>query len=116
MTDSIEFYGYVRTTRSIKRADVVLFLIDATLPVSGVDKKLAGLIHEQDKSCILVINKWDLAKDQAETGDYEDYLTKILPGLRFAPRVDNQKGCNLIGMTQVLIMFIVTGSDRGNRH
>jgi GTP-binding protein len=39
MADSIEFYSYVRATRSIQRADVVLFLIDAAVPVSQVDKK-----------------------------------------------------------------------------
>jgi GTP-binding protein len=85
MADSIEFYSYVRAERSIRRADVILFLIDATVPISQVDKKLARMIEEENKSCILVVNKWDLAKDQAETGDYEDYLTKLLPGLKYAP-------------------------------
>ena len=85
MTDSIEFYSYIRATQSICRADVVLFLIDATEPVSQVDKKLAGYIAQEYKSCIIVINKWDLAKKSAVTGDYEQYLTKLLPGLRYAP-------------------------------
>ena len=85
MGDSIEFYGYVRATRSISRADVVWFLIDATVPVSQVDKKLGSLIAEEHKSCILVINKWDLAKDVAGTDDYEDYLTAKLPALKAAP-------------------------------
>jgi GTP-binding protein len=85
MSGSIEFYGYVRATHSIRRADVVLFLIDATEPVSRVDKKIAGFIAGEYKSCIIVINKWDLAKDTAVTGDYEQYLTAQLPGLRYAP-------------------------------
>ncbi|MGB2864990.1 MAG: ribosome biogenesis GTPase Der [Sedimentisphaerales bacterium] len=85
MADSIEFYSNVRATRSIQRADVVLFLIDAAVMVSQVDKKLAKFIAEEYKSCIIVVNKWDLAKDSAATEDYEDYLTKLLPGLRYAP-------------------------------
>jgi GTP-binding protein len=85
IADSIEFYSYVRVTRSIRRADVVLFLIDATVPVSQVDKKVARFIAEEYKSCILVVNKWDLAKETAVTSDYEEYLTKLLPGLRYAP-------------------------------
>ncbi len=85
MADDIEFYSYVRATRSIQRADVVWFLIDATLPLSQVDKRLARLIVEEHKSCILVVNKWDLAKDSAATGDYEDYLTAMLPALKYAP-------------------------------
>jgi len=85
IADSIEFYSYVRATQSVQRADVVLLMIDATVPVSQVDKKLARYIAGEYKSCIIVINKWDLAKDTAATGDYEDYLTKLLPGLKYAP-------------------------------
>jgi GTP-binding protein len=85
MSDDIEFYSYVRATRSIHRADVVMFLIDAAVPVSQVDKKLAKLIQDEHKTCILVVNKWDLAKGVAVTSDYEDYLARELPGLRFAP-------------------------------
>lgn len=81
----IEFYGYVRATRSIQRADVVLFLIDATLKISQVDKKLANFIADEFKACIIVINKWDLAKDRADTEDYEDYLDEALPGMKYAP-------------------------------
>jgi GTP-binding protein len=83
--NSIEFYSYVRATRSIQRADVVWMMIDATEPVGQVDKSLARLIAEEFRTCILVVNKWDLAKDVAATGDYEQYLTKTLPGLRYAP-------------------------------
>ncbi len=85
MADDIEFYSYVRATRSIRRADVVLFLIDATEPVSQVDKKLAKFIIDEYKTCIIIINKWDLAKDRAATDDYEDYLGKVLTGLKYAP-------------------------------
>jgi len=85
VADSIEFYSYVRATRSIQRADIVLFLIDAAVPVSQVDKKLAKFITDEYKSCIIVVNKWDLAKGFAATEDYEDYLTKLLPGLKYAP-------------------------------
>ena len=85
IADSIEFYSTVRAIKSIQRADIVLFLIDATLPISQVDKKLAKFINDEYKSCIIVINKWDLAKDSAVTGDYEQYLTRSLPGLKYAP-------------------------------
>ncbi len=85
IANDIEFYGYTRVTRSIKRADVVLFMIDSTLEISQVDKKLAMLIGEEHKACIFVINKWDLAKDRANPEDYGDYLTEMLPALKFAP-------------------------------
>ncbi|MCD4831644.1 MAG: ribosome biogenesis GTPase Der [Anaerohalosphaeraceae bacterium] len=85
MNDSIEFYGFVRAERSIHRADVVLLMIDSTLPVSQVDKKLAKLISTEYKACVLIINKWDLAKDKATTDDYSDYLSEVLPELKYCP-------------------------------
>jgi GTP-binding protein len=85
ISDSIEFYSFVRASNSIRRADVVLLLIDSTEPVSQVDKKIAALIAAEYKACILVVNKWDLAKEKASTDDYADYLGKILPQLSYAP-------------------------------
>ncbi|MBA7693204.1 GTPase Der [subsurface metagenome] len=37
------------------------------------------------QSCIIVVNKWDLARQRAATSDYEDYLTKMLPALKHTP-------------------------------
>lgn len=85
MQNDIEYYGYTRSTRSIRRADVVLFMMDATTKISQVDKKLCHLIHEEHKPCVIVVNKWDLAKDFADTQDYADYLDKVLVGIRHAP-------------------------------
>ena len=85
IADSIEFYSSVRAARSVQRADVVLLLIDAAVPVSQVDKKLAKFIVDEYKGCIIIVNKWDLAKEVAATDDYRDYLTKLLPGLKYAP-------------------------------
>ena len=85
IADSIEFYSSVRAARSVQRADVVLLMIDAAVPVSQVDKKLAKSIVDEYKGCIIIVNKWDLAKEVAATDDYREYLTKLLPGLKYAP-------------------------------
>jgi GTP-binding protein len=85
VADSIEFYSRSRTESSIRRSDLVLFVIDAAVPVSEVDKKLAAYIGRHYKSCILVVNKWDLAKDRAPTDSYCRYLTRALPLLRYVP-------------------------------
>jgi GTP-binding protein len=85
LADSIEFYSFVRAQKSVTRADVVLFLIDASEPLSSVDKKLGAFIGEEYKACILVVNKWDLAKGKASSDDYAEYLGKMLPQLSYAP-------------------------------
>lgn len=85
IADDIEFYSAHRTELSIRRADVVLFLLDAAADVGVVDKKLGRYIADQYKPCIIVVNKWDLAKDRASSDDYGKYLSKTLVGLDYAP-------------------------------
>jgi GTP-binding protein len=65
VTNDIEFYSFHRAQRSIRRADLVLFLLDGTEAISEPDKKLAQYIAEQYKPVILVVNKWDLAMGYA---------------------------------------------------
>lgn len=84
---SIEFYGYNRVEKSIMRADVCVLFIDSTKDITSVDKKLARKVADENKPCVLVINKWDLAHDKASTDDYGDYLTKTIPEVDYAPVV-----------------------------
>ncbi len=81
---SIEFYGMVRVERSIRRADVVILLIDAPREISQVDKKIGDYIKTQFKPCLLVVSKWDLAED-IEIEKFIKYVHASLPGLHFAP-------------------------------
>lgn len=100
VSNDIEFYSFHRAERSIRRADVVLMLIDATERISEPDKKLARYIAEQFKPVILVINKWDLAKtmlqeqsreqggkfdDHGIMEEYRKYLDEELKHLDYAP-------------------------------
>ena len=85
LSNDIEFYSQHRSFRSIRRADVVAMVIDASLPVSQVDKNLAGVIMEEHKPVMIVVNKWDLAQDKATPDDYLEYFSKEFPGLAFAP-------------------------------
>ena len=100
VTNDIEFYSFHRAQRSIRRADVVLMLIDATEPVSEPDKKLASYIAQEFKPVVLVINKWDLARESLQQQardqggkfddhgimeEYRKYLDAELKHLDFAP-------------------------------
>jgi len=82
--DSVEFYGFARTERAVRRADAVLLLFDASTEISKVDKKIASFIRAQFKPSILVVNKWDLAKD-IEPEKYRKYVEAHLRGFSFAP-------------------------------
>lgn len=81
---SIEFYSLVRAKESVRRADVVLLLLACTADVSRLDKQLARYISDHHKPCIIVVNKWDLAEGVV-TGQFDEYLSRALPGLGYAP-------------------------------
>ena len=84
--NSVDFYSQARTRRAIRRADVVLFLLDASTEVARVDKKLCDLVVAEYKPVITVVNKWDLAVEKGATPEaYEAYLADHLSGMTFAP-------------------------------
>ncbi|MHC4416485.1 MAG: ribosome biogenesis GTPase Der [Planctomycetota bacterium] len=83
--DEIELYANDRVLTAIRRADVVLFLIDATVDVSQVDKKLSQELQRQFKPTVIAVNKWDLVDDRIRPEDYRVYLTQQLRGLHYAP-------------------------------
>ena len=85
ITGDVEFYSYRRALRSIRRADVVALMIDASVPVGKVDKDLGSRIAEEFKPVLLLVNKWDLAREVADGEDYAEYLGKVFPELSFAP-------------------------------
>jgi GTP-binding protein len=87
LKDSIEFYSQVRAEAAIRRADVVLFMVDASAEVSRVDKKIGEVIVAEGKACVLVVNKWDLTERRVETERWARYATDRLPGLGYAPMV-----------------------------
>jgi GTP-binding protein len=82
----LEFYAACRTERAIKRADVVLLVLDAGDEVGMVDKKIAHFCEVEGKPTVIVINKWDLAEaGGADRGEYLTWLRDRLPGLGYAP-------------------------------
>lgn len=64
---SIERYSVLRSIAAIKRADVVLIVVDASQPLSEQDEKIAGLVHESGKASVIVLNKWDAVEKDAHT-------------------------------------------------
>lgn len=73
--ESVEAYSVMRTLSAIDRADVVLIVFDATEQISDQDLKIAGLVHEAGKPCVIVINKWDLI--QKDTYTIESFTTRL---------------------------------------
>ncbi len=83
----IEYYSQHRSLRSVRRADVCLFLIDAEVRISQVDHLLMQEVLKHHKPTVIVVNKWDTVDKKATEEQYAQYLEQELKGLTFAPIV-----------------------------
>jgi GTP-binding protein len=85
---SVEKHAVVSALKGMDRADVVLLMLDATEGMADQDLKIASFADEKGKAVVVVVNKWDLAKDQKEPLDAEVYAKQIretMPFLAHAP-------------------------------
>ena len=80
--ENIEYYANQRTFDAVDSAEIVLFLIDATVGVTEQDTKIAGYAHNQRKAIIIAVNKWDIV--EKETNTMRDMEAEIRNKLGFA--------------------------------
>lgn len=73
--NSVEVFSAMRSESSIKRADLCLLVIDASMGLTMQDKKIAGLIQEARKPCVVAVNKWDLISERT---DGKEALREVL--------------------------------------
>ena len=114
VADSVEFYGQARAEKAVRRADVVLLLLDATREIGKIDKQIASQIEEAAVPAIMVVTKWDLVAERADTAAYEEYLRDHIRGLPFAPIafISAKQGKNL---TQTLELAADLYEQAGRR-
>lgn len=79
--ESLERYSVLRSIAAIRRCDVAVLIIDAGDGVTEQDTKIAGLIRDEGKAAILLVNKWD--KVEKETGTLEKTRKKVMSDLKF---------------------------------
>eukprot|EP00554_Chaetoceros_debilis_P000606 CAMPEP_0194083584 /NCGR_PEP_ID=MMETSP0149-20130528/9646_1 /TAXON_ID=122233 /ORGANISM="Chaetoceros debilis, Strain MM31A-1" /LENGTH=637 /DNA_ID=CAMNT_0038766019 /DNA_START=169 /DNA_END=2079 /DNA_ORIENTATION=- len=82
-----EFFMVNRALRAIRRADVVLLVLDATAGVAEQDRVLAQKIADDGRACVLVCNKWDAVvnKDSNTFEKSVKFFREELPMVRWAP-------------------------------
>ena len=61
----IEGYSVARTMKALGRSDIGVLLLDGVEGVTDQDTKIAGLIQRQGRGCVMLVNKWDLRRDQS---------------------------------------------------
>jgi len=75
----IEKYALKRTEAMLEKANLVLLMIDATVGVTELDERVAGLIEKYRLACLIVINKWDIREEKT----YEQAVDEIRGELKF---------------------------------
>lgn len=58
----VDKFAAIRTAEAIERADICLLVLEGPDGLTTQDKKIASMIEEAGKGCILLFNKWDLVK------------------------------------------------------
>ena len=85
--ESLEYYSVLRAIKTIKRADVCIWMIDGSEGLTEQDKRIAGIAYEEKKPIIIVINKWDTIPDKKNDTmkKMREELYTELPFLSYAP-------------------------------
>jgi GTP-binding protein len=86
----VEKYSVLRALRAIERADVALLVIDANAGVTAQDTHIAGYILDENKSVVVVVNKWDMMQpglqpkdDGSLTPKEQEFSTRLRYDLNF---------------------------------
>ncbi len=82
VSTSVEVFSVMRSEESIERADLCCLVIDASMGVTAMDKKIAGLVQKAQKPCVVAVNKWDLVRDQTHgKGALQEFLQGLQSSL-----------------------------------
>ncbi|PMP96631.1 MAG: ribosome biogenesis GTPase Der, partial [Thermodesulfobacterium geofontis] len=79
----VEKFSVDKALETIKKVDIVLFMITAEEGITNQDQRLLRQVQKNYKACILIVNKWDLFDDKREAGNL--MLENIKYGIRFIP-------------------------------
>ena len=85
VSEDLEFYSVMRSIRAIENSDVCILMIDATRGIEAQDMNIFQLIQKNNKSLVVVVNKWDLVEDKSQV--VIDTFTNAIRQ-RMAPFVD----------------------------
>lgn len=66
VSEDLEFYSVMRSIRSIENSDVCILMLDATRGIESQDLNIFSLIQKNQKSLVVVVNKWDLVPDKTQ--------------------------------------------------
>ncbi|MBM2815291.1 MAG: putative GTPase [Ignavibacteria bacterium] len=86
ISENIEMYSILRTSKAIERCDVAIIVLDATLGLEDQDKKIINQVEEERKGMLIAVNKWDLVeKDTKTSGEFTKKVYEELASYYYVP-------------------------------
>ncbi len=85
--NAVELFSVMRAENAVKRSDAVVLVLDGTDLGTTQDRRIARLIVDHEKPCILAVNKWDLAGKDMKMRDLEKQVRRTMPFMGFCPIV-----------------------------
>ncbi len=82
----VEKYSVLRAMKAIERCDVALLMLDAQEGITAQDTHIAGYILDAWKSCLVLVNKWDVVeKDSYTMEEYSNHIRHELNFMDYVP-------------------------------
>ena len=87
VSEDLEFYSVMRSIRAIENSDVCILMLDATRGIEAQDMNIFQLIQKNQKSLVVVVNKWDLVEDKSQKAIkyFEDVIREHLAPFKDFP-------------------------------
>ena len=97
--DDVEYYSVLRALEALKRADVVVLVVDSTEGLTEQDVRIIGMAHEEGKPSVIAMNKWDIVEKDTHTIEkfekelkedlkFMDYFKSVYVSAKTGQRID----------------------------
>jgi len=85
VVEKLEKLAAADALRAVRFAEVVVLLLDATIPFERQDLTLADLVEREGRALVIGLNKWDLVQDKSQAAKtLREEADRLLPQLRGA--------------------------------
>ena len=86
VVEKLEKLAAADALRAVQFAEVVILLLDATIPFEKQDLTIADLVAREGRALVIALNKWDLIEDPNEAlPRLREEAERLLPQIRGAP-------------------------------
>ena len=113
--EKLEKLSVADALRSIQYAEVVVLMLDATIPFEKQDLQLADLVEREGRALVIALNKWDLVKNKQEhLLNMREACARLLPQLKGVPLItlSGLRGKNIDRLMEAVLKVEKTWNSR----